>query len=278
MNTHTISGGGGVQLHVIEAGPPRGPSILLIHGLSQCSLSWIRQLASPLAESCRLVALDLRGHGLSDKPRDAYGDSRLWADDINAVIDRLELHAPVLSGWSYGGIVIMDYIRHYGEDRIGGIQLVGAVTKLGSHDAVSVLSPEFLAIVPGFFSADVEESVGALKALLHLCVRDEPAAEDLFRMVGYAVSVPPYVRQGMLSRQVDSDDLLPQIRKPVLITHSAADAVVKASIVDQHKARLPHAQIDLVRDVGHAVFWDDAPRFNARLQAFAQAAVAGVNS
>ena len=51
---------------------------------------------------------------------------------------------PVLCGWSYGPLVFLDYIRHYGEDRIGGLQFVGAVTKLGSAEAMAVLSAEFL--------------------------------------------------------------------------------------------------------------------------------------
>ena len=37
-----------------------------------------------LAQDFRLMAMDIRGHGLSDKPCDVYGDSKLWADDIQA--------------------------------------------------------------------------------------------------------------------------------------------------------------------------------------------------
>ncbi len=70
---------------------------------------------SELADTFRLVALDLRGHGLSDKPLDGYADSKMWADDIHAVIRALRLDHPVLCGWSYGALVILDYIRHYGE-------------------------------------------------------------------------------------------------------------------------------------------------------------------
>jgi pimeloyl-ACP methyl ester carboxylesterase len=43
----------------------------------------------------------------------------------------------VLCGWSYGALVILDYLRHYGEDRIGGVHFVGGVTKLGSDAAMS---------------------------------------------------------------------------------------------------------------------------------------------
>src|SRR5438105_2855798 len=102
MKIHRITGGAGVQLHVVETGRPRARPILFIHGVSQCWLTWIRQMNSDLADDHRLVAMDLRGHGLSDKPRDGYADSKLWADDVDAVIRNLSLDRPILCGWSYG--------------------------------------------------------------------------------------------------------------------------------------------------------------------------------
>ena len=268
MENHKIPGGGGVQLHLVETGNPKGRPIMFIHGISQCWLSWNRQMNSDLANDHRLVAMDLRGHGLSDKPREGYDDSRLWADDINAAIQALRLDHPILSGWSYGPLIIFDYIRHYGEDGIGGINLVGGITKLGSDEAMSVLTPEFLSLVPGFFATGVEESLRSLQSLIRLCLVQDPSAEDMYLMLGYNLSVPPHVRQAMLSRSFDNDDLLPRIRKPVLITHGTDDAVVKPGIVDQHKARLADAQIHMVPNIGHAPFWDDAEGFNQRLQAF----------
>lgn len=270
MKNHTIAGGGGIQLHVVETGNPTGRPILFIHGVSQCWLAWSRQLNSDLADDHRLVAMDMRGHGLSDKPRDGYAESKLWADDVHAVIEALKLDHPILSGWSYGPLVILDYIRHYGEADIGGINVVGGVTKLGSQEAASVLTPEFLSLIPGFFSTDVEESAHSLESLIRLCCR-QLSAEDLYMMLGYNLSVPPYVRQALLSRSFDNDDLLPRIRKPVLLTHSDTDAVVKPAAVDQHKACLAHAQVQMMSNVGHAVFWDDPALFNESLRAFSKA-------
>lgn len=268
MNHHKIIGGSGTQLHVVETGNPKGRSIVFIHGFSQCWLAWSRQMSSDLAEDHRLVAIDLRGHGLSDKPREGYADSKLWADDVNAAIEALRLDHPILCGWSYGPLVILDYIRHYGEDGISGIQFVGGVTKLGSEQAMSVLTPEFVGLVPGFFSTEVEDSVRSIQSLLRICFAQEPSTEELYLMLGFNVSVPPYVRQALLSRSLNNDDLLPRIRKPVLITHGAQDAVVKPTAVDQHKAGLTHAQIHMMANTGHAPFWDDAPAFNGRLRAF----------
>jgi pimeloyl-ACP methyl ester carboxylesterase len=269
MKSAYITGGGGTRLHVVETGNAQGRPILFIHGLSSCWLTWSRQLTSDLAQDHRLVAVDLRGHGLSEKPRDAYGDSELWADDVNAVIQSLGLEQPILSGWSYGPLVILDYIRQYGEDAIGGIQIVGGITKLGSEDALSVLTPEFLGLVPSLLSTDAEESVCGLESLVRLFFVHEPAPPDLYLMLGYNVSVPPYVRQGLFSRSLDNDDLLPTIRKPVLITHGTEEAIVKPSAVDQHKAGIPHAEVQMIPSTGHATFWDDAPAFNQGLRTFA---------
>ena len=268
MKAHKIAGGGGVQLNVVEHGNPQGRPILFIHGASQCGLQWGRQMDSTLARDYRLLAMDMRGHGLSDKPREGYNDSKVWADDVNGVIYALNLDYPVLSGWSYGPLVFLDYIRHYGEDRIGGLHFVGAVTKLGSDDAMSVLSPGFLGIFGDLLSTDAETSVRGLKGLLRLCYTQQPPPADHYLMLGYNASVPPYIRQALFSRSLNNDDLLPKIRKPVLITHGALDAVVKPAAVEQHKALMPHAEVQLMGNAGHGAFWDDAPGFNEHLDAF----------
>ena len=125
--------------------------------------------------------------------------------------------------------------------------------------------------MPGFFSTDVEESVRSLKSLLRICFAQAPSADELYLMLGFNVSVPPYVRQALLSRSLDNDDVLARIRKPALITHGAQDSVVKPIAADQHRARLLHAQVDLMANAGHAPFWESAAAFNARLRKFSAA-------
>jgi non-heme chloroperoxidase len=271
VREHIITGGGGCRLHVVEAGNPRGQPILFIHGFSQSALSWSFQLGSPLQRRYRLVAMDLRGHGASDRPPNGYDDSKLWADDVAAVLRELALDQAILCGWSYGPLVILDYIRHYGEAQVGGLHFVGGLTKLGSAEALSVLTPELLALVPGVFSTDAETSVAALNALIRLFFVRAPSAAELYTMLGYNVWVPPFVRQALFARAIDNDDLLPTIRKPVLITHGALDAVVKLDVVEQEQRLLPNAEVQIMPNAGHASFRDDAAAFNRRLSAFAEA-------
>jgi len=272
MKTQMIAGGGGTRLHLVEAGDPAGIPILFLHGFSQSWLTWSRQLESDLTTRFRLFALDLRGHGLSAKPRGAYADSRVWADDVHAVITSAGLDHPVLCGWSYGPLVILDYLRHYGEGEIRGVNFVGGVTKLGSEEAASVLTAEFLQLLPGFFSTETEEAMNALDGLLRLCFARPLSTAERYLMLGYNLSVPAHVRQSLFSRVLDNDDLLPKLRKPVLISHGSEDAVVRRAVLDRQMCLIGHAQVEVVPGAGHACFWDEADTYNRSLQDFAQAA------
>ena len=188
--------------------------------------------------------------------------------DVNAVIQALDLEQAILTGWSYGPLLILDYLRHYGERAIGGIHFVGGISKLGSEAALSVLTAEFLGNVPGLLSTDAEESVRALEALLDLAFESDLTPEERYLALGWNAHVPPYVRQGMFARAFDNDDLLPTVRKPVLITHSDAETIVKPAAAAEHLAAMPHAQAHWTRDVGHAPFWDQPVAFNQRLREF----------
>jgi pimeloyl-ACP methyl ester carboxylesterase len=109
-----------------------------------------------------------------------------------------------------------------------------------------------------------------LRSFLQLCYGPNLSTEDLYVMLGYNASVPPHVRQALFSRSFDNDDLLPKIRKPVLITHAAADGIVRPSVVDQARKSVAHAEIHMISTPVHACFWSDAAEFNLRLQAFAE--------
>jgi non-heme chloroperoxidase len=269
MRTYDVTGGGGLRLHVEETGNPRGPSVLFIHGLSQCRLVWNKQLHSDLAQEFRLVAMDLRGHGGSDKPPDAYGDSRLWADDVHAVISTLGLDQPVLCGWSYGGIVMADYVQAYGESRIAGTHWVGAICRLGQPLVeADCLGADFLTVTPGLFSERVDESVTALERLLRLCTHAAPSPEDLYFFLGFNVSVPPSVRRGLLSRQLNHDAVVARMRKPMWLSYGAEDRIVRLRMGQHIAALAPHATLSVYPDVGHMPCWEAPDRFNREVRTF----------
>jgi pimeloyl-ACP methyl ester carboxylesterase len=143
MEIHTVTGGGGLRLHVREWGDPAGPPILFLHGWSQNHLCWARQYESPLAEEFRLVACDPARHGMSEAPLDPaqYADGALWAADVAAIIDELAARPPGARGWSYGAFVICDYVRAHGQDGIAAIDFVEAAVKLGAAAFGTLIGP-----------------------------------------------------------------------------------------------------------------------------------------
>jgi pimeloyl-ACP methyl ester carboxylesterase len=268
IRSHRISGGAGCQLYAEETGNRDGPPVLFIHGISQSRLAWRRQLTSDLGRNLRLVAMDLRGHGGSERPHDAYGEPFLWADDIQAVIDNLGLDRPILCGWSYGGIVIGDYLRCHGERAVRGIVLVAAASRMGAPVA-PFLGPDFIGLGPGLISTTVDESMTALHTFVRMCTATPLDAEDFYAVLGYNAAVPPHVRQAMMNRTINHDDVYARLEAPTLIVHGLADPVVLPAM-SRHQARLmPRAQTSYYPTVGHSPFREDQARFNAELLTFA---------
>lgn len=270
MRPLAVSTSDGLALAAGEWGNPDGAGIVFIHGFSQSFLSWTRQLEDPaLARKFRMVAFDLRGHGASDKPLDshAYLDGRLWADDVAAVIAAAGLRRPVLVGWSYGGRVISDYVRAHGIAGLAGINFVSAATKS---------APEFvgpaLMDVAGMQSDDLAANIAATRKFLRACFAVAPGADDFETMLAFNMLVPPRVRAAIRGRAPNPGDLLPRMRLPVLVTHGTHDRLILPGMAEFTAATAPDAKLSLYEGIGHAPFFEDAPRFNRELAAFVAAA------
>lgn len=266
MVSHTVYGGGDVALRVEEVGS--GQPVLLVHGYSQSRMSWRKQFESDLTDDLRLVAMDNRGHGESDKPRDAY-DSELWAKDIHSIITELGLEDIVLVGWSYGGLAILDYVELYGTDRLTGLSLVGAVASIGTETATEHLGPGYIDLVEGFVSTDVEESMETMRQFVDLCVHEELSPEDRYYMLGYNMVVPPHVRDSLRDRTVTHESELKDLEIPVLLIHGEEDAVVVPEASRQYADLLDGAELSFYPETGHSPFWERPERFNRELHEFA---------
>jgi non-heme chloroperoxidase len=268
MKIHTVEGGGGLRLHVREWGEPDGPPIVFIHGLSGCHLCWARQYDdSRLAEEFRLIAFDLRGHGMSEKPSGVryYTDARLWADDLAAVIEGLRLDRVVLVGWSYGPFVILDYIRAFGQDQVAAVNFAAGAVKLGEAAFGTLIGPGFLDHFAGLTVADLPTNIQALRRFLAGFPASPPSADDLETALCYNAVVPAQVRANLAARQIDGDDVLGTLMVPLLVTHGRLDRVVLPAMAEHVLATCPTAEASWYDGVGHTPFLEHPQRFNREL-------------
>ena len=106
----------GLNVRVVERGDPDSPPLVLIHGWG-CSVYVFRRNMPALADGgFRVIAVDLKGHGLSDKPvaSDEYTIDSL-VEHLLDILDALRLERPALAGHSLGGSLIYHFASRYPE-------------------------------------------------------------------------------------------------------------------------------------------------------------------
>jgi non-heme chloroperoxidase len=271
---HEVRGGGGLRLHVREWGRADGPPILFIHGWSQNHLCWAKQYESPLADEFRLVAYDLRGHGMSEAPLapEHYTDGELWADDLAAIIDQLQLDRPVLVGWSYGIFVICDYMRAHGQDRIAAIDSVEGAVKLGAAAFGTLIGPGFLDHFADATTDDLPTNIRAMRAFLEGCAAKPLPAHEFETALCWNIVVPARIRANLAARELDCDDVMSTLDVPLLVTQGRADTVVLPAMAEHVLATCPTAEVSWYEGIGHLPHLEDPERFNRELAELARRA------
>ncbi len=266
----TAPDGPAVVVH--EWGNPRGPELLLIHGVAQSHLCFARQFGSELAREHRIVAYDVRGHGGSDKPlgSEFYTDGKRWADEVQAVIDAKQLRRPVLVGWSLGGRIGAQYLLHHGDGRLSGVNFVAS----RAIPDKCFSGPASLGL-PQVEPRDLAGHIAMAKIFLRGCYHTRPADEEFATQLAYNMLAPLEVRAAIRAWPADlarTTAALAAVRVPVLVTHGRQDTIVLPAVAELITATIPGARLSWYEDCGHSPFWEDAPRFNRELAAFAAAA------
>ncbi|WP_434452515.1 alpha/beta fold hydrolase [Lentzea sp. E54] len=246
--THVTAAGGG-RLAVREAGPPGAPPVVLIHGWAQTGAVWD-------LPDFHTYAVDLRGHGESDDFGD-YRDSAHWAADLRAVLDHTG--PATVAGWSYGGLVIADYLRFHGTELIDALVFVSAITEIGRGRPGGATGPVMRAALPGAITDDA--------VLAEFCQAMAPAlpAATVSELTAAATSVSHKVRGELFRRDVGSAGVLKAVDVPTLVVHGTQDEVVVPAAAEYSAALIPGAELSLYPDTAHAPFLEQPARFAADL-------------
>jgi non-heme chloroperoxidase len=273
-SVHTVAGGDGLRLHVREWGKEDGQPIVFVHGWSQNHLCWAKQYESELSDELRLVAYDLRGHGMSEAPLEPehYTDGRLWAEDLAAIIDELGLDRPVLVGWSYGSFVICDYIREHGQERIAAIEFVEGAVKLGPAAFGTLIGPGFLEPFADATADDLPSNIRGMRTFLKGCLVKPLPADEVETALCWNIAVPAKVRANLAAREIDCDDVLGALEVPLLVTQGREDIVVLPAMAEHILSVCPTAEASWYDGVGHVPHLEEPERFNRELLEFARRA------
>lgn len=252
----------GERIHYVSQGPeatPDRPTLLFVPGWTMTVEIWESQLEH-FAATHRVVAMDPRSQGRSSKARDGH-TAFVRAGDVRAVVEALGLETVVLVGWSMGVTEVVAYVQRYGT---GGVAALVLVDGVAGQDPDPAMSAMFMDWTADF----VHDRRTATESFVRGMYRREHPPEYLAAVVEQSLRTPTDAAAALIvaSARQDFRSTLPRIDRPVLI------AATRGSPWDPYYAQMaeaiPDARLEWFPDAGHALFVDEAERFNALLESF----------
>lgn len=266
----------GVTLSYLEAGS--GTPFLMVPGWSQTAAQWYHQIRH-FAATHRVIAVDMRGHGESDRPDHGYRIHRL-SQDLRELILGLDLDDIVLMGHSMGCSVIWGYVDLHGTDRISRLLLIDEPAYLLQSDWLTEAEQ---ADAGAIFPHDA--AVGICNALADPAQAGEMTTTLLDSM--RTADMDPGMRAAMdaenhkfprkaaahlIMNHVYQDwrDVLPRIDVPTLCVGGEVSNVPAACMRWMANV-IPGAEIEIFTEEekgSHFMFMENPAKFNDRVEAF----------
>jgi pimeloyl-ACP methyl ester carboxylesterase len=268
----------GVRSVIAEAGDPRDPALLLIHGFGGSTFGY-RDVMEPLAaRGWHVIAIDLPGFGLSEKSWGRDYSHKAQATFALAVLDQLKVDRAVLLGHSMGGNVI-SWMLALAPERIAGLSYIdAAVVQPKSGVSSSPSAAALLLDVPpirrltrivirnAFSPATFGEllsSAFAVKSAVTPTLVAGYAASSLLR--DWDLALLGIIRDGAENALPETIATLSAAAStpPTLILWGRDDSWVPLTSGEVLRADLPEAEWVVLPGIGHVPFEEDAPAFIA---------------
>jgi non-heme chloroperoxidase len=263
----TFRGPDGTEFAYVEAG--EGPPIVLLHGWSS-SLRWWSRNIEPLAENHRVLALDFRGHGSSEKTVSGHTMAN-YARDVHDFVDGMDAEGALLVGWSMGSIVLWHYVMQFGLGQGSGMVFVAqSASDLSTTEYPLGIMDETV------FHQWMLDLQGDRRAMternMRLMVKHEPPAEDLQWMADDYMRCPAHIATVAFYHQTmdPSFPAFDMIDFPTQV-HFGTDP--KMYNIEQGHWLAEHirgTELVVFEESGHVLMWEEPERFNAVLTEFAQ--------
>src|SRR5205809_1525748 len=230
------------RISVIDIHPEGATrTLVLVHGYGGSATQWLYQLQF-FGQIMRVIAPDMRGHGMSDDPENLAYTMKGLVDDLELVLDRLEVQRPFyLLAHSFGGAISTEYaLRH--PDEVSGLVLIGVPTRFILRAIV-----ERLMLIP----------------------------DPLFSWIAKVIKVALFAPQRTLKRMLHSvltpwrgDERVQLLQVPTLVVLGHRDTVFLREHYEDVPRNIPHAQQVVIPVSAHLVQLERPDAVNRALRRF----------
>jgi len=239
----------GLRIHYAESGA--GPPIILITHVGGSALAWHREFIELLSRDFRVIVFDNRGTGESDQPVGPFTALDM-AEDAMAVLGQLDIARAHVLGLSMGGAVAQELVLH-AADRVDKLILVSTLAGWANATPTRDWAREALAAAADPALSRLEAARKWLPAYYSTAYLSEHEADVLEQMARMMAHTSPrtLALQGEAIAAFDTYDRLAEIRRPALVIHGTADAVVPIENGRLLADRIPAARMAIVQGAGH---------------------------
>jgi pimeloyl-ACP methyl ester carboxylesterase len=270
----------GMKIRYIVRGA--GAPLLLLHGFGEFLETWDLNLRS-LSEHYQVYAMDLPGHGLSDKPEVAYSIFFFTRFVIN-FMQALGIEHASLIGHSMGGQISLNIAINFPEK----VDKLVLETSVGLANDVSLIRR--LCSVPVLSGADIRES-GVGVALEQRMKREfyhpDFVAKEMVDMGYWFMEQMPETKRVLLSilhhlvtatglrPEVVMVDRLHLVKSPTLLIHGVEDEIHPLELSQNACRLIPDARLKVIDECGHCPHIEKSAEFNEAVIAFLAADESG---
>ena len=257
VESATFTTSDGVKLHYLEAG--KGPAIVFVPGWTMPAWIWEGQIQH-FAEHYHVIALDPRSQGESEKAAEGnYIERR--AQDIQELIESRKLAPVVLVGWSLAVAEVLSYAEQFGGANVRGYVLVDGL-------AWERQDLQFVQAMLAMYKQLQVNRRPFTERFVRSMYKKPQSEEYIAQVIAASLQMPTDSAIAASLSSASRPDWRPAMAKldrPVLVM---CESAIQSMTADPIKKNVPTAQVEAFADAGHALFVDDAERFNTVLEDF----------
>ncbi|MPZ49489.1 MAG: alpha/beta fold hydrolase [Dehalococcoidia bacterium] len=247
----------GIELYYETQG--EGPPIVFAHGVGGNHVSWYQQVPF-FARQYQAVTVDQRGFGLTE---DANGLGRGgFVEDLHGLIDHLGFSKVSLVVQSMGGATGMGFTVKYPE-RVNALVMADTL--------VGITLPEEIRARQQANSAATRDLSQLERVVARSLPSRDPAKAELYLQVASfnKSNANRFNMSGTSADPITMDQVAAAARQvPMLFLVGQEDVLQPAEVVSAAAAIVPNAELAIVPDAGHSVYWEQPEVFNHVVNAF----------
>jgi 3-oxoadipate enol-lactonase len=248
----------GIEIYYVDVGASDAPPIVLIHGFPLSNEMWTPQIEI-LEKRSRVIAYDLRGHGMS-----GIGDGQyvleFFVDDLVGLLDFLKIRKAVFCGLSMGGYIALRTAERSPE-RITALILADTQAKADSNEAKLRRAAAIKSVKANGVDAYAESFLKAVFAPQSFASRSD-SVEKIRRIIQSNSSLGICGALLALASRTDTTEALSGIRVPTLILVGEHDALTPPSASQEMHSRIPNSEIHLISNAAHMSNLENSEEFN----------------